>query len=103
MQARVSGRAERHDGDLTRGEEADALPGEAETTVHVEERVALAVEPAVEPADELGQVSRRASGKPWHRKLASVRVAGELQPRAEARRLGEAVRPVRQHDQRCAC
>src|SRR5439155_360550 len=79
----ASARPQRAAGDLARREEADLLPGEAEAAVHVQGRIAVPVEAAVEGADELRQVAGPAPG-PGERELAAVRVAGEHQRGAEA-------------------
>src|SRR5213593_216261 len=55
---RRSSRRELQTRDLARREEADLLPGEAEAAVHVERRVPVAKEPAVEAADELSHIPR---------------------------------------------
>src|SRR5439155_19299676 len=81
----ASARPQRAAGDLARREEADLLPGEAEPAVHVQGRIAVPVEAAVEGADELRQVAGPAPG-PGERELAAVRVAGEHQRGAEAGR-----------------
>src|SRR5439155_415966 len=81
----ASARPQRAAGDLARREEADLLPGEAEAAVHVQGRIAVPVEAAVEGADELRQVAGPAPG-PGERELAAVRVAGEHQRGAEAGR-----------------
>src|SRR5437867_9351065 len=63
-----SARAQREAGDLARREEADLLGGEAEAAVHVQGRVALPVEAAVEGGHELGEVAGAAPG-PGKREL----------------------------------
>src|SRR3989449_4815297 len=97
----LSPRAQREAGDLARREEADLLPGEAEAAVHVHGRIAVAVEAAVEGADELGEVAGAAPG-PGERELAAVGVAGEHEGGPEPRRLRKAVGPVGEHDERAA-
>src|SRR5207249_5229156 len=91
----------REAGDLARREEADLLPGEAEAAVHVQGRIAVPVEAAVEGADELRQVAGPAPG-PGERELAAVRVAGEHQRGAEAGRPRGAGGPGGGHDERGA-
>src|SRR5439155_15215401 len=72
--------------DLARCEEADLLPGEAEAAVHVERRLAVAKEAAVEATDELSQVPRPAAEPDREGELAAVRVTGEHEGRTEAGR-----------------
>src|SRR5438552_3576491 len=95
-----SRRGELKAGDLARGEEPHLLPREAEAAVHVERRAAVPVEAAVETADELREVPRPTAGPRREPELPSVRMAREHQRRAEPGRLREAVRAMRQHEER---
>src|SRR6266481_6150628 len=88
--------------DLARREQAHALAGEAKTVADDERRIAVAENAAVVAGDELGEVADAAAEKRRQRELAAVRVAGEDEARAELGRVTEAIRPMREDDERHA-